>query len=106
MFKEQVVKQSEWKGQEEHEDDILATAVMKSSPLLLATASFDGDIVLWNSVTEIPSKHLKGRKKTSEKSPMLKKENTSASMKGSVKASRLLSRRSTKADTAIDPDVS
>lgn len=31
--------------------------------MLLATGGFDGDIVIWNSVTELGSRHLASRKR-------------------------------------------
>ena len=63
MFKDHTVSPSEWKGTEQHQEDILCAAIMKNPPVLLATGSFDGDIVIWNSVSEIPSKHLSARKR-------------------------------------------
>jgi hypothetical protein len=57
------VKASEWRGKQEHDDDILSAALMKGSPAFLATGSFDGKIVLWNSATELAVKHLNQRKR-------------------------------------------
>jgi hypothetical protein len=36
---------------------------MKTPPMFLATGSFDGEIVIWNSVTEFACKHLISRKR-------------------------------------------
>ncbi|CAF0765559.1 unnamed protein product [Brachionus calyciflorus] len=62
-MKDEIVKPSEWKGNEEHEEDILCADIMLHPPMILATGSFDGDIVLWNSVTEYSIKHLSARKR-------------------------------------------
>ena len=35
----------------------------KTYNLRLATGGFDGDIVIWNSVTELANRHLSARKK-------------------------------------------
>jgi WD40 repeat protein len=74
MFKDHKVKSNEWKGRQEHDDDITCTTVQKQQPLALATGSFDGDIVLWNSVTELPIKHLNERKRKPAKLPSIKTE--------------------------------
>ena len=63
MFKEHNVKPSDWKGGEIHHEDILCAAIMKIPPLYLSKASFDCDIVIWNSVTELPYKQLTARKR-------------------------------------------
>ena len=57
------VKPTEWKGTVEHDDDILCAAVMKCPPSMIATGSYDGDIVIWSTVTEMVSKHISTRKK-------------------------------------------
>ena len=62
-FKEQRVEPSHWEGKEEHQEDIFCCAKMLASPLLLATGSFDGEIVIWNSSTEFANKHLTSRKR-------------------------------------------
>ena len=55
---------SEWKCvREEHDDDIFCAATMRTQPMFLVTGAFDGDIVVWNSVTEQPYKHLSARKR-------------------------------------------
>ncbi|XP_071788999.1 cilia- and flagella-associated protein 337-like isoform X2 [Asterias amurensis] len=53
------VQPSEWKGGQEHHDDILAAAF--SAPHTLATASYDGEIIIWNSGSEVASRHLRQR---------------------------------------------
>ena len=74
MFRDHKVKTSEWKGLGEHEEDILCAAIMKNQPMQMVTASFDGDIVVWNSVTELASKHLTARKRVSNKNVELMKK--------------------------------
>ncbi|XP_023371783.1 WD repeat-containing protein 49 [Otolemur garnettii] len=44
------VQSEEWKGGVQHRDDILCVAFLP--PQTLATGSYDGEIVLWNSSTE------------------------------------------------------
>ena len=44
---------------QEHHDDILAAAF--SAPHTLATASYDGEIIIWNSGSEVASRHLRQR---------------------------------------------
>jgi hypothetical protein len=63
MLTDHKVKAVDWRGKQEHEDDILSAALMKTSPAFLATGSFDGDIVLWNSATELAVRHLNQRKR-------------------------------------------
>lgn len=63
MMNNVLVKPDEWKAKEEHEEDILCADIMLSPPLFLATGGFDGDIVIWNSVTEHPVRHLSARKR-------------------------------------------
>lgn len=75
MFRDHKVKTSEWKGLEEHDEDILCTAIMKNQPMQMVTGSFDGDIVVWNSVTELASKHITARKRASRRhTDMMKKD--------------------------------
>ena len=69
MFQNHLVKPSEWKGLGEHEEDILCAAIMKNQPMQMVTGGFDGEIVVWNSVTELASKHLTARKRVLKKSP-------------------------------------
>ncbi|XP_041458844.1 WD repeat-containing protein 49-like isoform X1 [Lytechinus variegatus] len=54
-----MVEPSEWKGGKEHQDDILAAAFI--APHTLATGSYDGEIVIWNTGSEVSSRHLQQR---------------------------------------------
>eukprot|EP00057_Strongylocentrotus_purpuratus_P020337 XP_011674811.1 PREDICTED: WD repeat-containing protein on Y chromosome [Strongylocentrotus purpuratus] len=54
-----LVEPSEWKGGKEHQDDILGAAFM--APHTLATGSYDGEIVIWNTGSEVSSRHLQQR---------------------------------------------
>jgi WD40 repeat protein len=63
-MKEERVKAGEWKCvRDEHQEDILCATIMLTQPMFLITGGFDGDIVVWNSVTEQPYKHLSARKR-------------------------------------------
>jgi hypothetical protein len=62
-LKNEIVKPSDWKGIHVHDEDILCAAIMKNIPMFLATGGFDGEIVIWNSVTELPHKRLISRKR-------------------------------------------
>ncbi|XP_033126562.1 WD repeat-containing protein 49-like isoform X2 [Anneissia japonica] len=53
------VEPSDWKGGQEHQDDILCASFQP--PSTLATASYDGEIVIWNTNSEVASKHLRER---------------------------------------------
>ena len=61
-FRDFHVDPSDWKGGQEHQDDILALAF--SGPNTLASGSYDGEIVIWNNNSEQASKHMtqRGRK--------------------------------------------
>ncbi|ELU05069.1 hypothetical protein CAPTEDRAFT_229382 [Capitella teleta] len=61
-FRDFHIEPSDWKGGQEHQDDILALAF--SGPNTLASGSYDGEIVTWNNNSEQASKHLnqRGRK--------------------------------------------
>jgi WD40 repeat protein len=59
MFREFHVQPSDWKGGQEHSDDILAAAFLP--PNTLATASYDGEIILWNTNSEQASRRLRQR---------------------------------------------
>lgn len=48
--------EASWKGGKQHQDDILA--VDFCLPNLLATASFDGEIIIWSLETETLFKRL------------------------------------------------
>lgn len=82
-FKDQNVYPSEWDGKESHSEDILCCAAMRVAPLLLATGSFDGEIVIWNSSTEFANKHLTARKR----SIPLPKESTAHSLRSDRRGS-------------------
>lgn len=63
-MKDERVEPSEWNAKQTvHDEDILCAAVMSVPPMLLATGGFDGLIVIWNSVSELPSKFLTARRK-------------------------------------------
>ncbi|KAM7331310.1 hypothetical protein ACRRTK_010499 [Alexandromys fortis] len=49
-FNQFSIQSEEWKGGIHHQDDILCAAFLP--PQTLATGSYDGEIVLWNSSTE------------------------------------------------------
>ena len=69
MYHDHFVKPSEWNGLGQHDEDILCAAIMKNQPLQMVTGGFDGEIVVWNSVTELASKHFTARKRVLKKSP-------------------------------------
>ena len=50
----------DWKGRLEHQDDILSTTFIP--PRTLVTGGYDGDIVLWNVITEQAYRHLATKK--------------------------------------------
>ena len=50
---------SDWKGGQEHLEDILCVAY--SGPNILATGSYDGEIIVWNLGSEQVSKRLHER---------------------------------------------
>ena len=50
----------DWKGRLEHQDDILASTFIP--PRTLVTGGYDGDIVLWNVITEQAYRHLSTKK--------------------------------------------
>ncbi|XP_076081504.1 cilia- and flagella-associated protein 337-like isoform X1 [Mytilus galloprovincialis] len=58
-FREHHVQPSDWKGGQEHVEDILCIAY--SGPNLLATGSYDGEIIVWNLGSEQVSKRLNVR---------------------------------------------
>ncbi|EDV25751.1 uncharacterized protein TRIADDRAFT_55170 [Trichoplax adhaerens] len=53
------VEPSDWRGGQEHSDDILVCAYCP--PSLMATASYDGEIIIWNANSENFVKHLRQR---------------------------------------------
>jgi succinate dehydrogenase/fumarate reductase-like Fe-S protein len=87
-FKEHRVMPSEWISKQELDDDIVCAACMKNTPLLLATGCFDGEIVIWNSVSELVHKRLVARKrpkKEDTKSLSLSSSSSSSTSSSSVK---------------------
>lgn len=50
----------DWKGRLEHQDDILAATFIP--PKTLATGGYDGDVLLWNVITEQAYRHLSVKK--------------------------------------------
>lgn len=61
-FKDFVVYPSEWKGNDNHTDDILSLAF--SSPNLLITGAYNGEIFLWDTKSEKVIKYLRQQSKT------------------------------------------
>ncbi|XP_076812547.1 cilia- and flagella-associated protein 337-like [Clavelina lepadiformis] len=53
------VQPADWKGGKEHQDDILSSAYCP--PSMLATGSYDGEIIIWNTNSEGVSKKLQQR---------------------------------------------
>ena len=51
---------TDWKGRLEHQDDILTATFVP--PRTLVTGGYDGDIVLWNVITEQAYRHLSTKK--------------------------------------------
>ncbi|XP_073929950.1 cilia- and flagella-associated protein 337 isoform X2 [Castor canadensis] len=49
-FNQFFIQSEEWKGGVQHHDDILCAAFLP--PQMLATGSYDGEIILWNNSTE------------------------------------------------------
>ncbi|WAR03587.1 WDR49-like protein [Mya arenaria] len=93
-FRDYHVQAADWKGGQEHSEDILCAAFQ--SPNVLATGSYDGEIVIWNTNSEHSSRHLTQRMKKQAKSRgstfvTKTRENTSMSM-GSRPKSRAMSR--------------
>lgn len=94
-FREFHVLPSDWKGGQEHAEDVLCAAFMP--PNILATGSYDGEIVIWNTNSEHSSRHLTQRMKKRAKSRSSTfvtktRENTSVSVTSrprSRKASRV-----------------
>ncbi|KAK3094556.1 hypothetical protein FSP39_003370 [Pinctada imbricata] len=58
-FKGFHVQPADWKGGQEHGEDVLCAAF--TSPNVLATGSYDGEIVIWNTNSEQASRHLSQR---------------------------------------------
>uniref|UniRef100_A0A4W3KGA7 Uncharacterized protein n=1 Tax=Callorhinchus milii TaxID=7868 RepID=A0A4W3KGA7_CALMI len=67
-FTEFFVQPMEWHGVTEHQDDIFCAAFLP--PQTLATGSYDGDIVIWNSISEKASgRHLSNTKRAPMSKP-------------------------------------
>ncbi|XP_060027890.1 WD repeat-containing protein 49 isoform X2 [Erinaceus europaeus] len=49
-FNESLIQPEEWRGGTQHHDDILCAAFLP--PHTLVTGSYDGEIILWNNITE------------------------------------------------------
>ena len=115
-LKDERVEPSQWKAKKPvHDEDILCGAIMNVMPMFLATGGFDGLIVIWNSVSESPSKFLTARRKpvTMQKSGsrrMSRHQQMEAATAAKLSASKLASASTTAAktdigvDTASDPD--
>ncbi|CAL1538101.1 unnamed protein product [Lymnaea stagnalis] len=65
-FKEFHVQPADWKGGQEHVEDILCCAFC--APTTLATGSYDGEIVIWNTNSEHASRHCAQRSRRGLKS--------------------------------------
>jgi hypothetical protein len=107
VFREQTFKEhraipSEWISKQELDDDIVCAAVMQNPPLLLATGCFDGEIVIWNSVSELVHKRLVARKRP-KKDAFSKSDKQSKSLKASSR--RVSKQESEQVDNYLDPDV-
>ncbi|XP_041356070.1 WD repeat-containing protein 49-like [Gigantopelta aegis] len=58
-FRDFHVEPADWKGGQEHVEDILCVAFV--SPNILASGAYDGEIVVWNTNSEQASRHLSQR---------------------------------------------
>lgn len=58
-FREFHVQPSDWKGGQEHAEDILCCSF--TSPNTLATGSYDGEVIMWNTNSEHASRHCAQR---------------------------------------------
>ncbi|XP_074661966.1 cilia- and flagella-associated protein 337-like isoform X2 [Tubulanus polymorphus] len=65
-FRDFHVEPADWKGGQEHQDDILAVAF--SPPHTLATGSYDGEIIIWNTNSEVASRRLSHRSRHNNQS--------------------------------------
>ncbi|ESO89700.1 hypothetical protein LOTGIDRAFT_124680, partial [Lottia gigantea] len=60
-FKDYHVQPADWKGGQAHTEDVLNAAFV--GPHTLASGSYDGDIVIWNTNSEQATRHLSQRSK-------------------------------------------
>ncbi|VEL06870.1 unnamed protein product [Protopolystoma xenopodis] len=58
-FRDHFVYPSEWSGGPEHEDDVLAGCSLP--PHSLITGSYDGEIVIWNTNSELAARRMTQR---------------------------------------------
>ncbi|XP_067941731.1 cilia- and flagella-associated protein 337-like [Watersipora subatra] len=77
-FKDFHVHPSDWKGGQEHRDDI--TTASFSAPHTLATAGYDGEIILWHTGSEQVSRKLVERAKPLKRGTSLTRQNTRGSV--------------------------
>ncbi|XP_064596054.1 WD repeat-containing protein 49-like isoform X2 [Liolophura sinensis] len=64
-FKDYHVQPADWKGGQEHAEDILSASFQ--GPNLIATGSYDGEIVVWNMNSEQASRHMAHRSRRGQK---------------------------------------
>ncbi|CAB4027277.1 WD repeat-containing 49-like, partial [Paramuricea clavata] len=77
------VHPSDWKGRQEHQDDIQCMSFI--APHTLVTASYDGELVLWNTSSEQAFRHLncKARKAARANRRLRKLEQTGSALQRS-----------------------
>ncbi|XP_062597738.1 WD repeat-containing protein 49-like [Saccostrea cucullata] len=90
-FKDFHVQPAEWKGGKEHNEDILCCAF--TGPNHLATGSYDGEIVIWNTNSEHMSRRLNQRSrrlmvKSRQKSFMQARKESASSQRPVSKTSQ------------------
>ncbi|VDK84175.1 unnamed protein product [Dibothriocephalus latus] len=61
-FDEHYVFPSEWKGAPEHQDDVMAGCALP--PHNLITASYDGELIIWNTNSDLVSRRMNQRSKS------------------------------------------
>ncbi|KAL5020149.1 hypothetical protein ScPMuIL_003041 [Solemya velum] len=104
-FRDFHVQPSDWKGGQGHGEDILAVAF--SAPNQLASGSYDGEIVVWNTNSEQASRHLNQRSrrkqmKSRSKTFVTSREVTFVSGDGTVSKSRPRSKASRNSSKSPD----
>ena len=62
QLKSYYVQPSEWKGKQQHFDDILSADFLE--PRTLVTASYDGDVVFWNTNTQNSVRKIANERKS------------------------------------------